>query len=304
MLLEADCVPCILRMSVAALRQLPLDENTIRELTAEILEIPALRGLDWNTTSAGVIEDIWRKIVRKTGSSDPFRFAKSNQNKKVMDLYPILKQMVNEAADPLYTAVKLAILGNSLDLMVADSAATFENSIKDRVKTPLPRKIYSAFEQQLRASNRLVYFGDNAGEIVLDKLLIETIKELHSAEIVFVVRSVPTLNDATLTEARSIGIDNIARVIENGIDGPLPGTLLGRCSSEVKDVVNRSDLIISKGGGNFDTLDEERNHLNKNISFLLLSKCEPYYRHFGVKLYEPILANYFYLNQSARIKPL
>jgi uncharacterized protein with ATP-grasp and redox domains len=210
-----------------------------------------------------------------------------------MDLYPSLKQMVNEALDPLYTAVKLAILGNSLDLMVADSAFTFENSIKNRIEAPLSRKIYSAFEQQLRASNRLVYFGDNAGEIVFDKLLIETIKELHSAEIVFVVRSVPTLNDATLTEARSIGIDNIARLIENGIDGPLPGTLLNRCSSEVKQLVHRSDLIISKGGGNFDTLDEERKHLNKNISFLLLSKCEPYYRHFGVEIYQPILANYY-----------
>jgi uncharacterized protein with ATP-grasp and redox domains len=280
-------------MSVAALRQLPLDENTIRELTTEILEIPALRGLDWNRTSAEVIEDIWRKIVKKTGTSDPFRLAKSNQNKKVMDLYPILKQMVHEAADPLYTAVKLAILGNSLDLMVADSAVTFEDSIKDRVETPLSRKIYSTFEQQLRASNRLVYFGDNAGEIVLDKLLIDTIKELYSAEIVFVVRSIPTLNDATLTEARSIGIDNIARVIENGIDGPLPGTVLRRCSNEVNDLVRRSDLIISKGGGNFDTLDEEREHLQKKISFLLLSKCEPYYRHFGVEIHQPILANYY-----------
>ena len=293
MLLEADCVPCILRMSVAALRQLQLDENTIRELTAEILEIPSLRGLDWNTTSAEVIEDVWRKIVKKTGTPDPFRSAKSNQNKKILELYPILKKRVNEAENPLLTAVKLAILGNSLDLMVADSSVTIENLIKDGADAPLSCEIFSAFNQQLMASNRLVYFGDNAGEIVFDKLLIETIKEVHSAEIVFVVRSVPTLNDATLTEARSIGIHNIARVIENGIDGPLPGTLLSRCSKEVRDVVNRSDLIISKGGGNFDTLDEERKHLNKNISFLLLSKCEPYYRHFGVKIYEPILANYF-----------
>ncbi|MGB5751082.1 MAG: ARMT1-like domain-containing protein [Desulfobacterales bacterium] len=293
MLLEADCIPCILRMSVAALRQMPLDETTIRELSTEILEIPALRGLDWNTTSAEVIEDIWRKFVKKTGSSDPFRLAKSDQNKKILDLYPDLKQMVNEAVDPLYMAVKLAILGNSLDLMVADSAVTFENSIKDRVDTLLPLEIYSSFEQQLRASRHLVYLGDNAGEIVFDKLLIETIKELHSPEIVFVVRSVPVLNDATFTEARSIGMDNIVRVIENGIDGPLPGTMLGRCSNEVNDLLRRSDLIISKGGGNFDTLDEERAHLQKKISFLLLSKCEPYYRHFGVEIYQPILANYF-----------
>ena len=292
MLLEADCIPCILRMAVAALRQLPLDENTIRELSTEILEIPALRGLDWNKTSAEVIEDIWRKIVKQTGSTDPFRSAKLNQNKKIMDLYPVWRQMINESVDPLYTAVKLAILGNSLDLMVADTAAAFENSIKDRLDAPLALEIFSAFEQQLRASKRLVYFGDNAGEIVFDKLLIETIKELYSPEIVFVVRSVPTLNDATLTEARFIGMDSIVRVIENGIDGPLPGTMLRRCSNEVNDLVRRSDLIISKGGGNFDTLDEQIEHLQKKISFLLLSKCEPYYRHFGVKIHQPILANY------------
>jgi uncharacterized protein with ATP-grasp and redox domains len=210
-----------------------------------------------------------------------------------MYLYPVLQQKINEAVDPLYMAVKLAILGNSLDLMVADPAEIFENSIKDRVDAPIPVEIYSAFEQQLKASKHIVYFGDNAGEVVFDKLLIEIIKELHSPEIAFVVRSVPTLNDATLTEARSIGMDNIVRVIENGIDGPLPGTVLGRCSNEVNDLVRRSDLIISKGGGNFDTLDEEREHLQKKISFLLLSKCEPYYRHFGVEIYQPILANYF-----------
>ncbi|MDH3879362.1 MAG: ARMT1-like domain-containing protein [Desulfobacterales bacterium] len=293
MLLEADCVPCILRMAVAALRQLPLDENIIRELCTEILEIPALRGLDWNKTSAAVIEDIWRKIVKKIGSSDPFRLLKSNQNQKIMDLYPFFEKMVNEAADPLYLAVKLSILGNSMDLMVADPSLTVERSIADKVKLPLSDENYSKFRKQLQATQHLLIFGDNAGEIVFDKLLIETIKKIYQPEIAFVVRSVPTLNDATFDEAKTVGIDEIATVIENGIDGPLPGTVLKRCSSKVNDLVRQSDLIISKGGGNFDTLDEERKRLNKNISFLLLSKCEPYYRHFGVQIYQPILANYY-----------
>jgi uncharacterized protein with ATP-grasp and redox domains len=293
MLLEADCVPCILRMAVAALRQLPLDENIIRELLTEILEIPALRGLDWNKTSAAVIEDIWCKIVKKIGSSDPFRLLKLNQNQKIMDLYPFFEKMVNEAADPLYLAVKLSILGNSMDLMVADPSLTVERSIADKVKLPLSDKNYSTFRKQLRATRHLLIFGDNAGEIVFDKLLIETIKKIYQPEITFVVRSVPTLNDATFEEAKTVGIDKITTVIENGIDGPLPGTVLNRCSSKVNDLVRQSDLIISKGGGNFDTLDEEQKHLNKNISFLLLSKCEPYYRHFGVQIYQPILANYY-----------
>jgi uncharacterized protein with ATP-grasp and redox domains len=280
-------------MTISAIKKLSLDENSVKALYTEILEIPALRGLFWDTTSAEVIENVWKKIVKKVNSPDPFYTEKLSQNEKIKALYPFLEKMVNEAADPLKLAVKLSILGNSMDLMVADKALTIENSITEKVKAPLSNENYSKFRQQLQETQHLLIFGDNAGEIVFDRLLIETIKKIHQPEIVFVVRSVPTLNDATLNEAKTVGLDEIVTVIENGIDGPLPGTLLSRCSSEVNDLVRRSDLIISKGGGNFDTLDEQRKHLNKNISFLLLSKCEPYYDHFGVKLYHPILANFY-----------
>jgi uncharacterized protein with ATP-grasp and redox domains len=280
-------------MTISSINKLALDDTKVKELYSEILEIPALRGLFWDTTSAEVIEDIWRKIVERTGIPDLFYFEKSNQNEKIMELYPALEKMIHEATDPLNLAVKLSILGNSMDLMVADTSFTVEDSITDRVKAPLSDENYSKFRQQLEASNDLLIFGDNAGEIVFDKLLIETIKKMHKLEIAYVVRRVPTLNDATLKDAKSVGLEKIATVIENGIDGPLPGTLLSRCSSELNDFVNQSDLIISKGGGNFDTLDEESKHLEKKITFLLLSKCEPYYRHFGVEIYQPILANYY-----------
>ena len=293
MLLRPDCIPCILKMTITSIRKLPLDENAIRELYTGILEIPALHGIDWDTTSVEVIEDIWIKIIERVKTPDPFFQAKSDQNEKIMGLYPYLEKMVNAAADPLYMAVKLSILGNSMDLMVADTSITIENSISEKVKVPLSNENYSEFRQQLMDSKHLLIFGDNAGEIVFDKLLIETIKKIHQPEITFVVRSVPTLNDATLKEAKAIGLEKVATVIQNGIDGPLPGTLLRRCSSEVNNLVRQADLIISKGGGNFDTLDEESNNLNKNISFLLLSKCHPYCTHFDTNLYQPILANFY-----------
>ncbi len=291
MLLKPDCISCILKMTIASIRKLQLDENSVKELYSKILENPALRGFNWDITSPEVIEDAWEKITKRMDDPDPFYSEKSNQNKDVMALYPFLEKMVQADSDPLYPAVKLAILGNSLDFMVADTTLTFENSIKDRINVPLSNENYSKFKRRLEASKRLIYFGDNAGEIVFDKLFIETIKKFYNLEIVFVVRSVPTLNDATIKEARSVGMDKVVKVIENGIDGPLPGTVLKRCSNEVNDLVRQSDLIISKGGGNFDTLDEERKHLKKKISFLLLSKCDPQYKTFGVKLYQPILAN-------------
>ena len=293
MLIKPDCIPCILKMTISSLRKLPLDENSVRDLYSEILKNPALRGLKWDITSPEVIEDVWRKVVKRMDNPDPFTSEKSSHNKKAMELYPLLEKMVKDDTDPLYPAVKLAILGNSLDFMVADSAFSVQNSIKNRIDVPLSPEIYAEFKQQLSASKYIIYFGDNAGEIVLDKLFIQTIKKLYEIEIVFVVRSVPTLNDVTLGDAKTVGMDKIVKVIENGIDGPLPGTVLGRCSKEVNDMVRRSDLIISKGGGNFDTLDEERKHLNKKISFLLLSKCDPHFKTFDVNMFQPIIANFY-----------
>lgn len=291
MLIKPDCIPCILRMSVSAMRRLSLYEDVIKELLVEILNIPSLKGQSWSVTSAEVIEIVMRSIMNATGSPDPFHSEKLQQNKMVTEIYPYLKGLIEGSSDPLNMAVKLAILGNSIDLMMDDSRQKIEDWIAERIEAPLSKKGYAEFEAKLRTSDLLLYFGDNAGEILFDKLLIKTIKKAYNTDIFFVVRSFPALNDVTLNDARSVGIDETVTLIENGIDGPLPGTILRRCSERINELVNKSDLIISKGGGNFDTLEEEPDHLKDKIIFMLLSKCHPYYEYFGVPIHQPILAN-------------
>jgi len=291
MLIKQDCIPCILTMSITSMRLLPLDESRFQELYCKILEIPSLRGQCWDITSPEVIELVMQLIVSATGNSDPFHDLKAIQNKRIMEIDPFLRQILDEASDPLHTAVKLAILGNTIDLMMGDRPTDIENSIKEKLKTSIQEKAYSNFREDLKKSKSLVYLGDNAGEIVFDKLLIEIIQEKYDMDVVFIVRSVPTLNDATLNEARSVEIDEIATIVENGIDGPCPGTVLGRCSEEVKKLVEKADMIVSKGGGNFDSFGEEKVDIRKKTTFMLLSKCHPYCDFFGVELHQPIIAN-------------
>jgi len=299
-LIKPDCIPCILKMSTSAMRILTSDEKIIKELLYEILGIPSLRGLYWDITSSEVIELVMEKIVDAVDDPDPFYSLKLQQNKRMMELEPHLKNLLNEASDPLYLAIKLAILGNAIDLMISDTSLEIETVIGEMLEeTRIPVERFLEFKEKLDESELVLYFGDNSGEIILDKLLIETMREWrmkngerNDLEIVFVVRSLPTLNDATLKEARMVGMDRIASVLENGIDGPLPGTITSRCSSEVKDLLQRADLILSKGGGNFDTLEEEK-YLGRNTTFLLLSKCVPYCNYFHTELYQPILANFF-----------
>lgn len=293
MLLKPDCIPCILQMTVSALRKLPLGEDEVQELYIEILKIPSLRGQVWDVTSEEVIEYVMEKITNATGDTNPFYSEKLKQNQRILALYPSLKKWVDEDSDPLYVAVNLATIGNAIDFMMSDDTEDTERLIKERLKASVSKENYKEFKEQLNAAKLLLYIGDNAGEIVFDKLLIETIKKHYNPEVTFVVRSVPTLNDATLKEAKFVGLDEVAVVVENGIDGPLPGTFLRRCSKEMRELFDKADLVISKGGGNFDTLDEQKKDLKKDITFMLLSKCYPYHTHFDVPIDEPILENFF-----------
>jgi damage-control phosphatase, subfamily I len=290
MRIEPDCIPCMLKMAIFSMRVLGLDEPVLKEKYGEISKLPSLRGENWDLTSPEVIESVMRILMKDLDNNDPFGKIKREQNEWVLGIEPFLENLIEESPDPLFTAVKLAILGNGIDFMMGEKSKEMETGIADKLNAPVSRDLYTRFGNRLKASERILYFGDNAGEIVFDKLLIRTIQKQFGPEIVFVVRSVPTLNDATIHEAEYVGMGKLVPVKENGMDGPLPGTKLTRCSHEVNDLVRRADLIISKGGGNFDSLSEETKAVTEKTTFMLLSKCDPYCRIFGVGLYLPILA--------------
>jgi uncharacterized protein with ATP-grasp and redox domains len=99
------------------------------------------------------------------------------------------------------------------------------------------------------------------------------------------------MNDATLQDALSVDIGQVAQIMENGIHEPWPGTILKKISRELKSKIKASDLMISKGGGNYDSLTEEEG-LKEKVSFLLLAKCHPYCSIHQVSLNAPILYNF------------
>ena len=72
MLIRTDCIPCILRMTVSALRKLFSDEAGAKPIFSEILEIPALRGRCWDMTSPEVLEHVMNRIIPAVNDPDPF----------------------------------------------------------------------------------------------------------------------------------------------------------------------------------------------------------------------------------------
>jgi len=292
MRLKPDCIPCMLNLTVEFLEKVEDLGLSMEEAMTRILEIPAFRGLNWEITPPEAAEHLMKEIVARTGDKDPFGPLKREQNRKALQLYPWLKEMVETSPDPLYLALNLAVSGNSMDVIEKNDPEQLRQLVEKRMKKAVPVATFSQFQKRIMDAKRIVYLGDNCGEVVFDHLLMEVMTQEAGPEITYVVRSHPALNDVTLKDVEELGLDCDAGYLENGTDGPLPGTLLSRCSDRLRELIQRADLIISKGGGNFDTLDEEQS-LTTDISFLLMAKCGPYCRALGGNRNEPVLSNRF-----------
>jgi len=70
----------------------------------------------------------------------------------------------------------------------------------------------------------------------------------------------------------------IARVVSSGSDAP--ATILSQCSAELQQLYNSADIIISKGQGNYESLEGETG----NIFFLLRAKCPLVAKSLGVSV--------------------
>jgi hypothetical protein len=250
------------------------DEKQIKRFLTEILALRPLRGEDFSITSPELTKNVWLKIQKFSGMEDPLKTKKEEQNRKALNIYPGAKEIIKKSNDPIVETLKLAILGNSIDSMGDIKKFSVEEIVKLLHESWIDLKAVEELKKKISKVRRIIYLGDNCGEIVFDKLLIETLHNIYHTEIFFITRTFPILNDALFEDALSVGINEVATVIENGILEPLPGTFLDRVSEEVRYLINDSNLVISKGLGNYDTLSEDEN-LRGKISFLLRGKCYP-----------------------------
>ena len=273
-----DCIPCFIRQTLDAARLVSIDpadqERIVRDVLRWAVEI------DLTRSPPVVGQRIYRQLREITGRDDPYRSAKEQQNRIAMSLWPDLKAEVDSAEDPLAMAIHLAIVGNVID-MGTDGNLTesdVRQSINQALLEPLPTE-WNGFHQAVVEAQSILYLADNAGEIVFDRLLIE---QLSPQKVTLAVRGAPVINDATLDDAHAVGLNEIVEVIDNGSD--VPGTDLDDCSDEFRERFETANLILAKGQGNFETLNDEPG----NIYFLFKVKC-------------PVIASYVNMPVGAHV---
>ncbi len=257
-----DCYPCFLKQAVQAGRLVTEDETLIKRMVDEAaLMIPRIPS---TSTPPDIGAKIHKRIKEISGIDDPYKEVKEKNIRDALHLYPEMEKMVKDSDDSLLAAIKVAIAGNIIDFGTGNEFDLVED-IRRLVKSDLEINDYKAFKEKLSQAESILYLGDNAGESVFDRLLIEELKK----PVVYVVREIPILNDITVEGAYASGLGRFAAaIISSGTTAP--GVILSLCSDDFLERFNNADMIISKGQGNYEGLSD----VNRSVFFLLKAKCD------------------------------
>lgn len=255
-----DCIPCMMSQALRAGRMATNDEEKIKELLDSVGEM--IKDIPLGNTPPQTGDLIYKKVREITGVVDPYKKVKEENIKEALFLYPELKEIIEKSDNRLLTAIRIAIAGNVIDFGVGKDF-NIEEDIKKVLQQEFGIFHFNEFVKHLEKANNILYIGDNAGESVFDKLLIEELNR----DIIYAVRDIPVINDVVYQDAVDSGIDEVAEIISSGSSAP--AVIPELCSDEFMKIFNSADMVISKGQGNYEGLS----NVNRSVFFLLKAKC-------------------------------
>ncbi|MCK4563599.1 MAG: DUF89 family protein [Verrucomicrobia bacterium] len=259
-----ECIPCFVRQAYDALRQVTDDEELMHRALRRVLE--ASSEFEMNLSPPEMARTIHRIIREETGATDPYATIKAESTAVALRLAESARPVINGADDPFKMALRFSIAGNIMDFALTSkwdrmNLSTFLDDTRLHI---LDNDAVEQLRTAVKNARSILFLGDNAGETVFDRLLIE---QMPQAKVVYAVKGAPIINDATMADAVAAGLDEMAELIDNGSDAP--GTLLPLCSPDFKNRFFETELIIAKGQANYETLSES----DRPIFFLTQVKC-------------------------------
>ena len=282
MKLEPECVGCIFNQILKALKLLRPSISREEIISAQRKLMELLQSFDLHANISPILGKVAYGIVSEVlGEEDPYKNLKEEYNQLVLEKYEEIKKIIEDAVDPLFQAIIVSAIGNTIDF-ASQHEIDLISDIKNYGQENLVINDYSAFRKSLRNAKSLLIIGDNAGEIVFDKLLVVTIKNFYpNLEIIYSVRESPIINDATMVDAKFIGLTDLIPVVESSAT---PGVDINSSPDEFKGYFfQKGTVILSKGQGNFESLYDIELP-GKEIYYLMKVKCNLMERIFGAKI--------------------
>lgn len=259
-----DCIPCLVRQALDALRMVGADDEVVCRAMKRVLTEAA--AFDMAKSPPEMARVTHRVIREETGNPDPYLRIKKHSTTEASKLEESVRNRINESSEPLRSAVRFAIAGNVMDFAIFQWCRDrFMARLDEALHKEVDEKAMEAFEQAVKNADSILLLADNTGESVFDKLLLE---QMSGKDLTYVVKGGPAINDVLYEDAVEAGIYKVARIIDNG--GDAPGTVLDICSPEFIEAFNSADMVIAKGQGNFESLGES----GREVFFLTQIKCQ------------------------------
>ncbi len=277
-----ECIPCFLRQTLDVLTLVDADESTRRKIMRNVLR--EMADATFHQSPPALAQRIHRTIRQGLDCQDPYAAVKIESNELALSMIDALREDVQKADDPLAASLRLAIAGNIIDYGVGHdvSPETVRTTIEEAIDRPVNPAAVDRLRDKLDSADRILYLADNAGEIILDRLVVE---QLPPGKVTVAVRRSPILNDVTRQDAEAAGLTEIARVIDNGNDAP--GTVLPDCSEDFRHEFNSADVIIAKGQGNFESLTDTPS--DTPLLLVFKAKCSLVCSLLGVEQHMPMM---------------
>ncbi len=272
-----ECVPCFALQALRATDLSTRDENLRWEVLIEACKkiaafTPGMKPVE-------MAEIIYPLVQEKTGVRDPYAGIRHETNRHALSLYPFFQALVEKSDIPILAAIKLATIGNSIDFGVPHNhLASLKSETLSLLHELLAIDHTPKLMRGLKGGHSLLLLADNSGEIVLDRLLLETIHaNFPYLRLTVAVRETPIINDVTLPDVKEAKFPGYIHAVSSG--NRTPGVILKKASRNFLEIYKKADIILSKGQGNYEGLSDDA---DARVFFLFRAKCAIIARHVGV----------------------
>lgn len=280
--LNSHCVDCLLGKHLQNARSYG-DDDTAYAFAKELMQLFLNAAPEDSSALLGArINKLYMKHYGLP--QDRFRQEKQDSNRFVMERLDTIRRRVQEAPDPILTALQYAILGNYIDFSALGKSVSFDTldeMLRQPEKFAFDPEHYPTFCRDVENAKNLLILTDNAGELGFDWVLAETLQRQHpQLQITFCVRGMPAHNDATREDYAFMGIP--FPVIDSGSD--IGGSDLKHIGQEARSAIENADILLAKGMGNTETLYG----CGYNVYYAFLVKCKRFQQVFNQPYMTPM----------------
>ncbi len=275
MKVQVDCYQCLVRQIADVVKKADVSDDEKKKAILKAMKLVSESSPD--ETPPDIAERMYAYLHKLLNVDDAFKSDKKKMNRKALKIYPEAQNMIESSENPVHMALKIAVAGN-----IIDSSMKLEYEVEklheEAEKLEFVKSDEREFREKLSKAESLLIISDNAGEIVFDKLLVETLKRFYpDVKITVAVRGKPIINDATFEDAKEVGMLTTAdEVITTGY--AYPGIPLRDKDSKFVKTFLSSDVVLSKGQGNFESLSEPP----REVFYLFRAKCDVVCSYLGV----------------------